>query len=97
MAKMRPPDDPREAVPVLPDDDVRRLIDSCAGKDFRNRRDLVIIRLFRDIGMRHEGMGGLRYSAEDPKMSDVDAGGAHHREGPPGAGVADRHQVRPGH
>ena len=72
MAKMRPPKIPDKPVPVLPDEDVRRLLADCAGKDFRDRRDLAIIRLFLDTGMRLEGMAGLRYSADDPEASDVD-------------------------
>lgn len=72
MTKMRPPIIPEQPVPVLSDDEVRRLLDSCTGKDFRDRRDLAIIRLFLDTGMRLEGMGGLRYSADDPDLSDAD-------------------------
>jgi|SRR5579875_1094081 len=72
MVKMRPPLIPEKPVPVLPDDDIRRLLASCGGKDFRDRRDCAIIRLFLDTGMRLEGMGGLRYSADDPDASDVD-------------------------
>jgi site-specific recombinase XerC len=72
MAKMRPPIIPEKPVPVLADADVKRLLDSCAGKDFRNRRDLAIIRLFLDTGVRLEGMGGLRYNPDDPDLSDVD-------------------------
>jgi integrase len=63
---------PEKPVPVLPDGDVWRLLDSCAGKDLRNRRDLAIIRLSLDTGMRLQGMGGLWYSAEHPGVSDVD-------------------------
>jgi site-specific recombinase XerC len=72
MAKMRPPKIPEKPVPVLPHDDIRRLLDSCAGKDFRDRRDLAIIRLFLDTGLRLEGMAGLRHNADDPELSDVD-------------------------
>jgi site-specific recombinase XerC len=72
MAKMRPPKIPEQPVPVLPDDDVKRLLASCSGKDFRDRRDCAIIRLFLDTGMRLEGMAGLRYNADDPELSDVD-------------------------
>ena len=72
MVKMRPPKIPEKPVPVLPDEDVRRLLADCAGKDFRDRRDLAVIRLFLDTGMRLEGMAGLRYSAGDPEASDVD-------------------------
>jgi integrase len=75
MAKMRPPIIPEQPVPVLPDDQVRRLLDSCTGRDFRSRRDVAIIRLFLDTGMRLEGMGGLRYSTEDADLSDVDLRG----------------------
>jgi site-specific recombinase XerD len=72
MAKMRPPIIPEQAVPVLSDDQVRGLLATCSGKDFRDRRDTAMIRLFLDTGMRLEGMGGLRYSAEDADLSDVD-------------------------
>jgi site-specific recombinase XerC len=72
MAKMRPPKIPEKPVPVLPDDDIRRLLGSCVGKDFRDRRDCAIVRLFLDTGMRLEGMAGLRYNADDPELSDVD-------------------------
>ena len=57
---------------MLPDDDMRRLLADCSGKDFRDRRDLAIIRLFLDTGMRLESMAGLRYRADDPEASDVD-------------------------
>ena len=75
MAKMRKPLIPEQPVPVLPDADIKRLLDSCAGRDFRNRRDVAIIRLFLDTGMRLEGMAGLRYDSSDPDLSDVDLHG----------------------
>lgn len=75
MTKMSPPKIPEQPVPVLPDTDIKRLLDSCAGRDFRNRRDIAIIRLFLDTGMRLEGMAGLRYNADDPDLSDVDLRG----------------------
>ena len=51
-AKTRPPKIPERPVPVLPEEDVRRLLADCSGKDFRDRRDLAIIRLVLDTGMR---------------------------------------------
>jgi len=72
MAKMRPPIIPEQPVPVLSDDQVRGLLAVCSGKDFRDRRDTAIIRLFLDTGMRLESMGGLRYRAEDDDSSDVE-------------------------
>jgi integrase len=76
MAKMRKPIIPEQPVPVLPDADVKRLLDNCAGRDFRNRRDLAIIRLFVDTGRRLEGMAGLRYDPADADLSDVDLRGS---------------------
>lgn len=75
MAKMRKPIIPQQPVPVLPDTDVKRLLDSCTGRDLRNRRDAAIIRLFLDTGMRLEGIAGLRYHASDADLSDVDLRG----------------------
>ena len=72
MLKMRPPIIPEQTVPVLSDDQVRGLLAVCSGKDLRARRDTAIIRLFLDTGMRLEGMGGLRYNAEDADLSDLD-------------------------
>ena len=72
MAKMRPPIIPEQPVPVLSDGQVRGLLAACSGKDFRDRRDTAIIRLFLDTGMRLEGMSGLRYNTDDPDSSDVD-------------------------
>ena len=72
MVKMRPPIIPEQPVPVLSDDQIRCLLAICSGKDFRDRRDSAIIRLFLDTGMRLEGMGGLRYSANEADVSDVD-------------------------
>jgi len=35
MARMRPPIVPEQPMPVVPDDGLRRLLATCAGKDFR--------------------------------------------------------------
>jgi hypothetical protein len=47
MAKKRKPLIPEQPVLVLPDGDIRRLLDSCAGRDFYSRRDSAIIRALR--------------------------------------------------
>ena len=52
MARMHPPKVPEVPVPVLGDDELRRLLASCAGKDYVQRRDTAIISLFLDTGMR---------------------------------------------
>jgi integrase len=50
---MRPPT-------VLSDDDLKRLLATCSGRDFEQRRDAAIIRLLADTGMRRAELAGLR-------------------------------------
>jgi len=59
MANMKPPTVPEQPVPVLSDDEVKRLLKTCQGKDFESRRDAAIIRLFIDTGMRRSELANL--------------------------------------
>ena len=43
----------------LTDDELRRLIKACGGKDFRDRRDEAIVRLMAETGMRAGEVTGL--------------------------------------
>lgn len=52
MRNMQPPAIGEKEVPVIPDDALRRLITVCSGKDFASRRDLAIIMVFIDTGVR---------------------------------------------
>jgi site-specific recombinase XerD len=52
MAGMNPPQIPDEPPPVLTDDELRRLLKACEGRDFADRRDAAILRLFLDTGAR---------------------------------------------
>jgi site-specific recombinase XerD len=65
MAKMHPPKVPEVPVPVLTDDQLKRLIAACEGKAQEDRRDMAAIRLFLDSGMRLSELTNL-------KVSDVD-------------------------
>lgn len=65
MANMKPPRVPEEPPPVLSDDQLRRLLKACEGRDFETRRDMAIIRLFVDTGMRLSELSGL-------KVDDID-------------------------
>lgn len=65
MARMKPPIVPEEPVPVLSDEELRRLLDACAGTDFDERRDSAIVRLLLDSGMRRGELSNL-------KVSDID-------------------------
>ena len=52
MANMGAPFVPEILVDVPPDDDVRRLLRACEGRGFEQLRDLAIIRLLAETGLR---------------------------------------------
>ena len=59
MAGMNPPHIPDEPPPVLTDEELRRLLKSCEGRDFTDRRDAAILRLFLDTGVRVAEAAGI--------------------------------------
>ncbi|MBM4419958.1 MAG: integrase [Chloroflexi bacterium] len=59
MERMQPPTVPEEPPAVLTEDELRRLLKACEGRDFNARRDAAIIRLFIDTGMRLSELTGL--------------------------------------
>ncbi len=44
-ARMKPPRVPEELVPVIDEDDLKKLLGACDGRHFDDRRDLAMIRL----------------------------------------------------
>jgi site-specific recombinase XerD len=50
MARMRPPIVPEQPVPVVPEDGLRRLLATCDGKRFEDRRDTALILLLVNVG-----------------------------------------------
>ncbi len=65
MRHMKPPKVPVQPVNLLSDDDIRSLLKVCQGQDFKSRRDMAVIRLLLDTGMRRGELAGL-------KLEDVD-------------------------
>jgi site-specific recombinase XerD len=59
MERMRPPAVPEQPVPILTEDELARLLATCKGDTFENRRDNAIIRLFLDTGMRASELVGM--------------------------------------
>ncbi|MCA9880017.1 MAG: tyrosine-type recombinase/integrase [Thermomicrobiales bacterium] len=59
MAKMRPPAVPETPPPVLSGAQLERFLKACSGTDFASRRDLAVILLFLDSGMRLAELHGL--------------------------------------
>jgi integrase len=59
MAGMRPPQIPEIPVPILTEDQLRRLLKACDGRDFAARRDSAIIRPLIDTGLRRGECAGI--------------------------------------
>jgi site-specific recombinase XerC len=68
MARVRPPKVPLRPVPVIPEQQLSRLLAGCSGKDFESRRDLAILRTFIDTGVRLAELTGL--ALDDVDLDD---------------------------
>lgn len=66
--KMRAPKVPDAPVPIVPAEDFRKLVKTVDGKDFTSRRDLAVLLVLYDTGMRAGELVGLR-------LEDVDLRG----------------------
>jgi site-specific recombinase XerD len=94
------PDDPPA---VLTMEDLRRLLGTCRGTTFEERRDAAVLRLFIDTGVRLSELAGL--SVEDVDLDEglavVTGKGRRRRAVPLGAkttAALDRYlRIRPGH
>lgn len=88
---MRPPTVPEQPVPVLDLEALGKLLRSCSGNTFENRRDTAIIRLFLDTGMRAGELAGLGLEDVDREQSVafVLGKGGRHRAVPYGSKTAD--------
>ncbi|MGH2467088.1 MAG: tyrosine-type recombinase/integrase [Candidatus Limnocylindrales bacterium] len=72
MAKMRPPMVPEIPPAVLREPELRRLLATCEGTSFIDRRDQAILRLLIDTGCRRAEVIGLRWTPGAPDSNDVD-------------------------
>lgn len=53
---------PPKAHPIFTDDELTKLIKACSGPSFEDKRDLAIIRILMDNGVRVSGLAGIRYA-----------------------------------
>jgi site-specific recombinase XerD len=67
MANMTPPIIPEQPVPVLPLEQIQALLKACTGAQHADRRDLALIRLFMDTGIRRAELAGLKVDDLDLK------------------------------
>jgi site-specific recombinase XerD len=64
-AHMRPPAVPVQPPPVLSDEQLRAILRACEGSDPESRRDMALLRLLIDTGMRRAECAGLRVADVD--------------------------------
>ena len=67
---MSPPSINEARVPVLSDDELRRLLKACQGNTFDDRRDLALLRLFVDTPVRLGEAAGIR--VDDVDLDDTE-------------------------
>ena len=90
MAKMHAPKVEVHPVPVLTEDDIRRLLAQAAGKDFDDRRDTALILMYYDTGGRLSEVANLTLEDidRDQAVAIVVGKGGDRRALPYGATVA---------
>ena len=71
MANMSPPTVPDVPVPIVSDDDLKKLLKTTEGKDFEQRRDAALLRVFIDCGVRLAEATNLRVDDVDFEMQVV--------------------------
>ncbi len=76
MARMSEPKADDEPVPIVADDGLKKLLKTCSGTSFEDRRDLAIIRLFCEPGSpRIAEMAGIELAKLDMRRSLVEVMG----------------------
>ncbi|WP_326730279.1 tyrosine-type recombinase/integrase [Streptomyces phaeochromogenes] len=65
MRTMKPPTVTETEVPVISDDDLSKLFRTCRGKSYADRRDMALLMLFLDTGVRLS-------EATDRRVADLD-------------------------
>lgn len=73
MKKLRTPQEKPKPVPVVSDEDLRELLNTCRGKSFADRRDAAMLRVLIDCGVR---VGELCNMGHGPDVLNLDAGSA---------------------
>lgn len=71
MVGLEKPKPKEKPVPVLTDADLERLVQATSGTRFEDRRDLAMIRLLLDCGLRISELASLRVADVDLKVFDA--------------------------
>jgi site-specific recombinase XerD len=71
MTRVEGPNVAKKAKPFFDDDELSRLLKTCVGSSFSDRRDQAILRVLIDTGLRVSGLANLRYDPDDENHNDV--------------------------
>jgi site-specific recombinase XerD len=71
MDRVEGPKVSKKAKTFFSDDELARLLKTCQGSSFADRRDTAIMRVLIDTGLRVSGLANLRYDLDDESHNDV--------------------------
>lgn len=71
MTRVEGPKVTKKAKPFFDDDELSRLLKTCTGSTFADRRDTAMLRVLIDTGIRVSGLANLRYDPDDENRNDV--------------------------
>jgi integrase/recombinase XerC len=71
MLRVRQPKTPVKLIPIIRDEDTKKLLDTCRGKDFVQVRDEAIIRLLYNTGARLSEVANLQLADVDLSLETV--------------------------
>jgi site-specific recombinase XerD len=71
MSRVEGPKVTKKAKPFFDDEELTRLLKTCQGSSFADRRDTAILRVLIDTGLRVSGLANLRYDPDDESRNDV--------------------------
>ncbi|WP_247674723.1 tyrosine-type recombinase/integrase [Micromonospora sp. C51] len=71
MLRVRQPKTPVRLIPIMRDEDTKKLLDNCKGKDFVQVRDEAIIRMLANTGARLSEVANLQLSDIDLSLDTV--------------------------
>jgi len=71
MRRVRLPKTPTNLIPIITDDDTRRLLDTCKGRTYVDVRDAAIIRMLANTGARLSEVANLGHADLDLSLDTV--------------------------
>jgi integrase/recombinase XerC len=71
MLRVRQPKTPKRLIPIIRDEDTKKILDTCKGKDFVQLRDEAIIRLLYNTGARLSEVANLALGDVDLALDTV--------------------------